>query len=72
MRPPFSEHCELTLSWAEWLNATAFSDTTMTHAVFSHPDDEQRLREAVSGEDLRVTALGPYRGRQWKSSTLFD
>ena len=28
-RPPFSEHRELTLSWAEWFNGTAFSDTTL-------------------------------------------
>ncbi|MDA8342078.1 MAG: DUF4238 domain-containing protein [Actinomycetota bacterium] len=71
-RPPFSEHRELTLSWAEWFNATAFSDTTITHAVFAHPDDEQRLRDAVMADDLRVTEFGPYRGQHWRASTLFD
>jgi Protein of unknown function (DUF4238) len=71
-RSPFSEHRELTLSWAEWFNATAFSDTTITHAVFAHPQDEQRLRDAVSADDLRVTEFGPYRGRHWRANTLFD
>jgi hypothetical protein len=71
-REPFSEHRELTLSWAEWFNATAFSDTTITHAVFAHPDDEQRLRDAVKAEELRVTELGPYRGPHWRAGTLFD
>ena len=54
------------------VNATAFSDTTITHAVFAHPDDEQRLRDAVKAEDLRVTELGPYRGLHWRAGTLFD
>ncbi|MDA8283379.1 MAG: DUF4238 domain-containing protein [Actinomycetota bacterium] len=71
-RPPFSEHRELALSWAEWLNATAFSDTTITHAVFAHPDDKQRLRDAVKADGLRVTEFGPFRGRHWRASTLFD
>ena len=71
-REPFSEHRELTLSWVQWFNATAFSDTTITHAVFAHPDDEQRLRDAVKAEDLRVTELGPYRGLHWRAGTLFD
>lgn len=71
-RSPFSEHRELTLSWAQWFNATAFSDTTITHAVFAHPRDEQRLRDAVKGEELRVTEFGPYRGLHWRARTLFD
>lgn len=71
-QPPFSEHCELTLSWTAWFSGIAFSDQTMTHAVFAHPDDEQRLRSAVPGDSVPVTALGPYRGRQWRSPTLFE
>ncbi len=71
-REPFSEHRELTLSWAQWFSATAFSDTTITHAVFAHPEDEQRLRDAVKAEDVRVTQLGPYRGLHWRAATLFD
>lgn len=71
-RPPFSEHRELTLSWAEWFNGTAFSDTTMTHAVFAHPEDEQRVKDAVPADDLRVTDLGPYRNLHWRASTLYD
>jgi len=68
-QPPFSEHCELTLSWAAWLNGIAFSDLTVTHAVFAHPDDEHRLRAAVPGDALSVTEYGPYRGRHWRAST---
>lgn len=71
-KPPFFEHRELTLSWAQWLNATAFSDKTMTRSVFGHPDDEQRFRDAVPATSLRVTRLGPYRGRHWRAGDLFD
>ena len=71
-RAPFSEHRKLTLSWAEWFNGTAFSDETMTHAVFAHPDDEQRLRDAIKADKLRVTQLGPYRGQHGRALTLVD
>lgn len=71
-QPPFSEHREVTLSWAEWFNATAFSDTTMTHSVFGHPDDEQRFQDAVPAASHRVTGFGPYRGQHWRAVTLFD
>lgn len=71
-RPSFSEHRELTLSWTSWFAATALSDATITHAVFAHPADVQRLRDAVAADGLRVTHLGPYRGRHWKAATLLD
>jgi hypothetical protein len=71
-QPAFSEHQFLALSWAQWLNATAFSDNKGTKQVFAHPSNEKILREAMPAARVQVTTLGPFRGRGSSAETLFD
>lgn len=68
-KPPFEEHLDLCLSWVEWFNAVAWDDPFIDVLV-SHPADRQLLENLPDHQELRVSALGPYRNRI--SSGLMD
>lgn len=70
-QPPFEEHRVLVPSWVEWLNAAAGSDAKFTNALFAHPDDQEKLRRLPDAADIRVNALGPFRGVGMLAETLF-
>jgi hypothetical protein len=78
-QPPFSEHRDLIPSWITWLNAAAANDAgrVFTHAIFTHPDNANALAALsqyadLGPEGLGVNALGPFRGRGFGATTLFD
>jgi hypothetical protein len=67
-RAPFTEHRDLELSWVEWFNAIAWSDLTVTHSVFAHPEQEELLRKAPRPSGV---ANHPYVGGHSAAPTLF-
>jgi hypothetical protein len=68
-KPPFEEHLDLCQSAIDFMNAAAWDDR-FTELLIAHPDDRDRLASLPDPSNIRVNALGPYRGR--KSEGLFD
>jgi len=68
-RPPFGEHRTLEVSWVEFFNATAWSDRTITDAVFAHPCQEQLLAELPP---IRGVDFQPFRGMHSEVTSLLD
>jgi len=68
-RPAFEEHLDLCQSTIDYLNAAAWDDPYI-ELLIAHPDDRNRLASLQDHQDLRISALGPFRNR--KSVGMFD